>query len=80
MFQVLDVWSVPSEGSCPCTLDPIGLEVVQVSGLTAGQDYKLFLQLTSAYGKKGPITSFEQATYTDEVKGSRIFCSGAKEF
>ncbi|XP_075250734.1 uncharacterized protein LOC142342940 [Convolutriloba macropyga] len=64
---VLDVWTVPSEGSCPCTLDPIGLEVVQVRGLTAGQDYKLFMQLTSAYGKKGPITSFEQATYTDEL-------------
>ncbi|XP_075250736.1 uncharacterized protein LOC142342943 [Convolutriloba macropyga] len=66
----LDVWSVPSEGSCPCTLDPIGLEIVQVSGLTAGQDYKLFMQLTSAYGKKGPIESIEQAAYTDKLTNS----------
>ena len=49
-------------------MNPIGVFMFQVSGLNAGQNYNFFLQLTSAYGKKGPITRIEQATYTDVVR------------
>ena len=61
------MWNEPLGGSCPCTLDPIGLLSHEVSGLVAGQDYTFYMQLTSAYGKKGPVTSFKVATYTDVV-------------
>ncbi|XP_075255812.1 uncharacterized protein LOC142348373 isoform X2 [Convolutriloba macropyga] len=65
--EVLDIWNEPSDGICPCSMNPIGLFMFQVSGLKAGQNYNFFLQLTSAYGKKGPITKIEQATYTDVI-------------
>ena len=66
-FKFLDIWNEPAGGSCPCTLDPIGLFSYQVTNLVAGQDYVFFMQLTSAYGKKGPVTSFKVSTYTDVV-------------
>ena len=68
MLKTIDIWNRPLGGSCPCTLDAIGLLSHQVTGLVAGQDYTFYMQLTSAYGKKGPVTSFVVATYTDVVK------------
>ncbi|XP_075258482.1 uncharacterized protein LOC142350517 [Convolutriloba macropyga] len=67
---VLDIWNEPVGGSCPCTLDPIGLLSHEVTGLVAGQDYTFSMQLTSAYGKKGLVTSFKVATYTDVIENS----------
>ena len=69
---MLDIWNEPSDGICPCSMNPIGLFMFQVSGLKAGQNYNFFLQLTSAYGKKGPITKIEQATYTDVVRNFHL--------
>ena len=66
-IQVLEIWSEPAAGSCPCSLDPVGLLSYEITGLEAGRDFEFFMQLTSAYGKKGPVTSFKVATYTDVV-------------
>ncbi|XP_075243769.1 uncharacterized protein LOC142338020 [Convolutriloba macropyga] len=61
----ITIWNQPLGGSCPCTLNAIGLLSHEVTGLVAGQDFTFYMQLTSAYGKKGPVTSFMVATYTD---------------
>ncbi|XP_075265081.1 uncharacterized protein LOC142357319, partial [Convolutriloba macropyga] len=68
----IDIWNRPVGGSCPCTLDAIGLLSHQVTGLVAGQEYTFYMQLTSAYGKKGPVTSFVVATYTDVIEASTV--------
>ena len=68
LLKTITIWHQPAVGSCPCTLNAIGVLSHEVTGLVAGQDYTFYMQLTSAYGKKGPVTSFMVATFTDVVK------------
>ena len=72
LLKTITIWNQPLGGSCPCTLNAIGLLSHQVTGLVAGQDFTFYMQLTSAYGKKGPVTSFMVATYTDLVKKTNL--------
>ena len=66
----MDIWSVPNEGSCPCQFNPIGVTSHLIEGLEAGKEYTHYMQLTSAYGKKGPVTSLVQSMFTDVITNS----------
>ncbi|XP_075258494.1 uncharacterized protein LOC142350529 [Convolutriloba macropyga] len=68
--QFVDIWNEPVGGSCPCTLNAIGTFSLEITNLEAGRNYTFYIQLTSAYGKKGVVTSFKVATYTDEIDNS----------
>ncbi|XP_075239393.1 uncharacterized protein LOC142334949 [Convolutriloba macropyga] len=70
--STITIWHQPAVGSCPCTLNAIGVLSYEVTGLVAGQDYTFYMQLTSAYGKKGPVTSFMMATFTDVIQASTL--------
>ena len=61
---------MPNEGSCPCQFDPIGVTSYLIEGLEAGREYTHYMQLTSAYGKKGAVTSFVQSMFTDVITNS----------
>ncbi|XP_075265258.1 uncharacterized protein LOC142357530, partial [Convolutriloba macropyga] len=68
--EKLDIWTDPSDGSCPCQFNPIGVTSHLIEGLEAGREYTHYMQLTSAYGKKGAVTSFVQSTFTDVITNS----------
>ena len=63
----MDIWHSPITGACPCNLPAIGTLTHQIHSLIAGEEYYLSTQLTSKYGKKGPIRTIIQSTYTDDV-------------
>ncbi|XP_075239291.1 uncharacterized protein LOC142334849 [Convolutriloba macropyga] len=65
--QEMDIWHSPITGACPCNLPAIGTLTHQIHSLIAGEEYYLSTQLTSKYGKKGPIRTIIQSTYTDDV-------------
>ncbi|XP_075243813.1 uncharacterized protein LOC142338066 [Convolutriloba macropyga] len=67
---VLDIWNQPLGGSCPCSVNAINVYSHEVTGLVAGEEYTFFMQLTTAYGKKGPVTSLRVSTYTDTIQNS----------
>ena len=69
-FQIMDIWTVPNDGSCPCQFNPIGVTSHLIEGLEAGKEYTHYFQLTSAYGKKGPVTSLVQSMFTDVITNS----------
>ena len=41
-----------------------------IEGLQSGKEYTHYMQLTSAYGKKGPVTSLVQSMFTDVIENS----------
>ncbi|XP_075254779.1 uncharacterized protein LOC142346155 [Convolutriloba macropyga] len=67
--QFIDIWTVPNEGSClgGCQISAVGTDAFEITELTAGREYTVYTQLTSFYGKKGPVRHFVQSTYTDIV-------------
>ena len=66
----MDIWTEPNEGSCPCQFNAIGVASHLIEGLEAGKEYTHYMQLTSAYGKKGPVTSLVQSMFTDVIANS----------
>ena len=65
LLQYVDIWTNPRYSSCPCQVPATGTLTYQISGLEAGKEYTFYIQLTSAYGKVGLITSFVQSMLTD---------------
>ena len=66
----MDIWTEPNDGPCPCQFNPIGVTSHLIEGLEAGKEYTHYMQLTSAYGKKGPVTSLVQSMFTDVIANS----------
>ena len=61
LFQHLKLTLIPAEGNCApgCIFDPASGTEIELTDLTPGQDYRVFLS-TESYGKSSDVISFTE--------------------